>query len=123
MRKYTVTERSKYTELITFADLNSKGEKIQMEITKCSNPGGKTSLPYLWKKHGFTSQVLETWLSVDTYATENGGAGTCWGRYNPQIKLSVDGKRRVINFAWLLEDTEENRQRLIAEVARLAFGK
>lgn len=39
MRKYTVENRSKYTELITFDELNSKGEKIQLEIIKCTNPG------------------------------------------------------------------------------------
>ena len=39
MRKYTVENRSKYTELITFDELNSKGEKIQLEIITCTNPG------------------------------------------------------------------------------------
>ncbi len=121
MRKYTVENRSKYTELITFDELNIKGEKIQLEIVKCTNPGGIHALPYLWKKNGFTDKILDTWLSIDTYATEDGGKGSCWGRYNPQIRLSDDGKRHVINFDWMLEATEENREKLIAEVERLAF--
>ena len=123
MRKYTVENRSKYTELITFDELNSKGEKIQLEIVKCTHPGGKHSLPYLWKKHGYIDRILETYWSITTYATEDGGKGSCWGRYNPQTKLSEDGKRQVINFEWMFEATEENRQKLIEEVERLAFAE
>lgn len=123
MKNYTAERRSNFTELVTFEGLNAKGEKIQLEITKCKNPGGAHSLPYLWKKAGYIDRVLETYWSINTYATEDGGNGTCWGRYNPQTKLSEDKKRQVINFVWMFEATEENRLKLIAEVERLAFAK
>ena len=121
MRKYTV-EKFGNRELFTFEELNAKNEKIQLEFTRCENSGTVHSLPYLWKKAGYINRVLETYWSLSTYATEDGGNGTCWGRYNPQEKPSEDGKRRVIDFNWMFEATEENRQKLIAEVERLAFS-
>lgn len=123
MRKYTVEKMSETRELITFAELNAKGEKIQIELVKGTYSGHNYSLPYLWKKHGYIDRILETYWSITTYATENGRKGTCWRRYNPQTKLSEDGKRQVINFEWMFEATEENRQKLIAEVERLAFAE
>lgn len=123
MRKYNVEKFGENRELITFEELNAKGEKIQMELVRCENSGGNNSLPALWKKSGHVDRVLETYWSLTTYATEDGGKGTCWGRYNPQEKQSEDGKRRVvINFEWMFEATEENRQKLIEEVERLAFS-
>ena len=122
MRKYNVEKFGKNRELITFEELNAKGEQIQMELVRCENSGGNNSLPALWKKAGHVDRVLETYWSLTTYATEDGGKGTCWGRYNPQEKQSEDGKRRVINFDWMFEATEENRQKLIEEVERLAFS-
>ena len=99
MRKYTVENRSKYTELITFDELNSKGEKIQLEIVKCTNPGGKHSLPYLWKKHGYIDRILETYWSITTYATEDGGKGTCWGAtiHRPNYQMMESAKLSTSN--------------------------
>ena len=37
--------------------------------------------------------------------------------YNPQVK--VENKRRVINFEWMLEETEENRQKILEEIYNL----
>lgn len=79
MRKYTVEKMSETRELITFAELNAKGEKIQIELVKGTYSGHNYSLPYLWKKHGYIDRILETYWSITTYATENGGKGTCWG--------------------------------------------
>ena len=89
MRKYTVEKMSETRELITFAELNAKGEKIQIELVKGTYSGHNYSLPYLWKKHGYIDRILETYWSITTYATENGGKGTCWGRYNPQTKYQM----------------------------------
>lgn len=122
MRKYTVEKFGRNRELLTFEELNAKGEKIQLELTRCENSGAVHSLPYIWKKAGYINRILETYWSLSTYATEDGGKGTCWGRYNPQEKPSEDGKRRAINFDWMFEATEENREKLIAEVERLAFS-
>ena len=92
---------------------NAKQETMTIELIHCENPGGKKSLPYLWWKAGYTDKIMETYLSVQTYVhdSENG----CYGGYNPQSKLSEDRGRHVINFDWLLEDTEENEKKLIEE--------
>ena len=121
-RNYTVEKRSAYRELITFEGVNSKNEKIQLELTRCESEGKAGSLPYLWKKNGRMDRILKNWWCLSTFATEDAGNGSCWGRYNPQDKISEDGKRRVIDFGWMLEATEENREKLIAEVERLAFA-
>ena len=121
MRKYTVEKMSETRELITFEGVNSKNEKIQMELTRCESEGKAGSLPYLWKKKRYMDRILKNWWCLSTFATEDAGNGTCWGRYNPQEKISEDGKRRVINFEWMFEATEENRKKLIEEVERLAF--
>ena len=68
--------------------------------------------------------MLETYWSVEVYVTDT--EGTCWGRYNPQTKLSEDKKRLVINFDWMFEATEENKEKILNEVYRLfstATGK
>ena len=61
------------------------------------------------KKHGFTDRVLKTYWSVSTYVTD--AKGQCWGIYNPTIK--PNGNK--INFDYMFEATEENKQILINE--------
>lgn len=118
MKKEYIAEYQGGTRtLYSFTEPNAKGERIQFELTACHNPGDKNSLPYLWKKHKFIDRVLETWWNLQVYVTNENG---CFGRYNPTVKLSEDGKRQVINFDWMLEATEENKQKLIDEVYRLA---
>lgn len=120
MRKIKIEEMAKNTRwFVTFEELNSKGEEIIIEFSRCTNPGGKNSLPYLWKKNGFINRILENWWNIQVYVTDSDGR--CRGAYNPTSKLSEDGKRMVINFAWMLEATEENAKKLFDEVERLAF--
>lgn len=120
MKKIKVDEMAKNTRwFVTFEELNSKGEQIIIEFSRCTNPGGKNSLPYLWKKNGFINRILENWWSIQVYVTDSDGR--CRGAYNPTSKLSEDGKRMVINFTWMLEATEENAKKLFNEVERLAF--
>lgn len=124
MMKYTVEKKTDNLEFIYVTGTNQKKETLIIEIVGCSNPGGKNSLPYLWYKAGYTNKVLNTYLSIHTYCRDS--EGNCCGRYNPQIKRSDDGKRNVINFNWVFENTEENKQKLINEVLRLfesATGK
>lgn len=118
-RNYTVEKMNNYREFITFEDLNSKGEKIQMELTRCESKGKVGSLPYLWKKNGHVDHILKNWWVLNTYVTDSNG--NCCGRYNPQHKTNEDGKFQV-NFDWLFESTEKNREKLITEVERLAFA-
>ena len=87
----------------TFADRNALGEEIVVEFRKNENTHGKHSLPAMWKRKGFIDKEPETWWGVQTYVTDR--QGRCSGKYNPTTK---DGK---LNFEWLLEATEENRQK------------
>lgn len=97
---------------------NNKGERIVVHITSCKHDrNNKNDLANLWIKHGFIDKFFSTTLHLDTYVYNEDG---CWGRYNPTVKLSKDGKRNVINFDYMREDTPENRAFLIQEVKRLA---
>ena len=124
MMTYTI---ERYTDSLTkiyITEPNQKEETLTIELSECENPGGKNALPYLWYKAGYTDKILDTYLCIHTYCTDS--EGNCYSRYNPQTKRSDDGKRNVINFDWMFENTEENKQKLINEVIRLfesATGK
>lgn len=107
--------------LYTFKNKNSKGETLVIELSLCKdNPTYKNSLPKLWYKKGYIDRVLETYWNIDTYVTDS--EGSCWSLYNPQLKAAESGKSAVINFDWMLEATEENKQKIINEVYTL-FSK
>ena len=124
MSKYTVEKGCGSITLIHVTEPNEKGETLLIELSECENPGGKNALPVLWKKSGFIDRVLDTYICIHTHVTDT--EGNCFSRYNPQNKLSEDGKRYVINFDWMFENTEENKQKLIDECIRIfesATGK
>ena len=101
---------------------NAKQETMLIEIIHCENPGGNNSLPYLWYKEGWTDKVMKTYIGCNTYVHDSEGG--CYGGYN--VTEKYDGKRNVINFDWLLEDTEENRKKIIEsciELFEAAIGK
>lgn len=110
-------------ELLTFSDLTKAGEKLAVEFSYCRNHGGKHALPVLWARKGWKDHVLPTWWSVDVYALEDGGAGTCWGRYNPTEREDPETGRRVLNWPYILEATEENKSLILAEIFRRAYGE
>lgn len=95
-----------------FKDKTKNDETLTVEITKITNPGGKNSLPYLWKKHGYINKVLESYWCITTYAEDETGS---YGRYNPTVK---NGK---INFDWKFEATKENLDLILNEIVRLAY--
>ena len=123
MMKYDIEEPKGFgSTWIKVIGKNAKQETMTIEIVHCENPGGKNSLPYLWYKEGLTDKVMETYIGCNTYVydSENG----CYGGYN--VTEKYDGKRNVINFDWLLEDTEENRKKIIdacIELFEAATGK
>lgn len=123
MMKYEIEEPKGFgSTWIKVIGKNAKQETMTIEIVHCENPGGKNSLPYLWYKEGLTDKVMETYIGCHTYVydSENG----CYGGYN--VTEKYDGKRNVINFDWLLEDTEENRKKIIEaciELFESATGK
>jgi hypothetical protein len=116
-KEYAIKQVAETRWFYEFTEPNAKGETIVLELMKCTNSGSSQALPILWHKHGAIDRVLETYWCVETYATDT--EGMCYGRYNPQSKLSEDGKRAVINFDWMFEATEENKQKLIDEAFRL----
>lgn len=112
-----------FREILTFSDLTKAGERLAVEFSYCENHGGKHALPVLWARKGWKDHVLNTWWSVDVYAQENGGAGTCWGRYNPTEREDPETGRRVLNWPYILEATEENKSVILAEIFRRAYGE
>ena len=110
-------------EILTFSDLTKAGEKLAVEFSYCENHGGKHALPVLWARNGWKASALPTWWSVDVYAWEDGGAGTCWGRYNPTEREDPETGRRVLNWSYILEATEENKLAILAEIFRRAYGE
>lgn len=97
--------------MYTFEQPNSKGETIQVEFTKCSG-----SLSELWKKNGYTYTALKTWWGVHVYATDNNN--NCYNRYNPTITKCAN----KLNFEWVLEATEENRNKILEEIKKRAYA-
>lgn len=98
-----------------FEEKNAKGEEIIVELISCTRDPGFSSLPIIWNKKGLIGRVLDSWIGVNVYVTSEDG--TCRGDYNPQ----ESGIGHKINFDWMLEDTPENRDRIIAEICRRAF--
>lgn len=118
-KEYIIEQMAETRWFYTFTDTNEKGEKIIIELSKCEDwKESKKSLPKLWKKNGYINRVLETYWSIQTYVEDT--EGNSFGAYNPQIKWSKEFKRPVINFDWMFEATEKNKEKLINEVYRLA---
>ena len=118
-----IKKYGEYTYSYKFEGTNSLGETLEVDIAKCTDPGGKKSLPALWYKAGYASKRLLTWWSVTTYVTSPDGC--CRRDYNPQTIFKekmhnnrIIGCQPCINFEWLLEATEENKKKLLNEVER-----
>lgn len=112
--KYEIEKGDSGPIWINVIGKNSRQETMKIEIIECENPGGKKALPYLWCKDGFIDRVLNTYLCINTYVHDSEGG--CRGDYNPTVKWG--GERNVINFNWMFENTEENKQKLINECIR-----
>jgi hypothetical protein len=110
---YTVERITETRSYYHFKPKTAAGESLLVELMLCEDPGGENSVPALWHKIGWTPERLRNWWSVTVYATDAGGS--CYGKYNPQI--NQHGK---INFAWMLPATEENKKKLLGEIARRA---
>lgn len=122
---YTVEQMADTRWVLRFNEKNQKGESLLIELSLCQDdPTWKNSNPKVWYKNGYTDMVLETYWSIDVEVEDS--EGISWRKYDIQSKLSEDKKRLVINFDWILEATEENKNILINEVYRLfinATGK
>ena len=126
MRSYTeeksknrVEDYAEYT--VRFEGKNKKDESVLLVIERC--PDG--CMP-LWVKQKIFDKPF-AWWHISTYVTDKDNY--TWGRYNPQNKSEVikDSKGKtvlshnIVDFDWVLSATEENRQKIIAEVSKRAF--
>lgn len=92
--------------------INNKGEKILIEIYRThADKKDKNDVMSYFVKNGKIPRFIENRLTVQTYATLTDGS--CYGWYNPTHKLHESGARCVLDFDWMLEDTAENRARLV----------
>lgn len=114
-KEYTIEQMAETVWLYKFTNTNGKGEKLVLELSKCEDWESKNSLPKLWENHGYINRVLETSWSIQTYVKDT--EGNSYGMYNPQVKR--ENGKNVINFDWMFEATEENKEKLINEVYRL----
>lgn len=99
---------------LKFERPNRKSEKLLVSFYKNINCGGKHSLPNIWYKKGYIGTRLQDWWSIETYVDMPNG--DCCMKYNPQHKLSEDGKRFVLDFRWVMPCTYENFYRLLSEI-------
>ena len=96
------------------------GETVLCEIIECypaKEKWDKNDLPVLWYKKHYTKELLPNYLCLRTYVDDEDGS---WGRYNPQDMIAIDGRRRVIDFEWMLPVSQENIEKLLTEVVRRA---
>lgn len=119
--KFIKKEMANHRAFYELNETNKNGEKINVEIMEIfPDNTSKNSLPNLWLKHGYTNKLYNSYLCIDCYVTDKDG--NCWERYNPTIKLSDDEKRHVINFDWLLEVNEENKEKILNEIYKKFIG-
>ena len=102
-------------EIITFDEPSRAGELVQIELSYCTDNERSDSLPKLWYKNGSIDRILGDYIHIEVFATDKDGL--CLGKYNPQ---EIKGeKTSTINFDWMLEATEENREKIINKVYEL----
>ncbi|MBT9673158.1 hypothetical protein GPK89_00215 [Gemmiger formicilis] len=97
-----------------FTAPTANGERLYVELTRCTDHGGPRSVPALWYKFGQTPERLADWWDVKTYATDD--RGNCLGRYNP----TINQRTRLLDFKWILPATYDNAAALLSEIARRA---
>lgn len=114
--KYTIEKMNQKgtREFYYFNDRNSKGERTEIEFVKIENDNNR-HLINLWYKKGFIKEKLENYWQVAVYVYDK--EGNCYGKYNPQI-LPHGTK---INFDWVLEATEENKERILNEIIKTTY--
>ena len=103
---WTEGKRTRYT----IKQKTKNNETLVIELSNCESG----SLQDLWLEHGYIKNKLKNWIHVEVFATDENGL--CWGKYNPQIIKNTN----KINFKWILEDTEQNRQKILSKIAELA---
>lgn len=98
-------QRTRYT----YIEKNNCGESLIIELIHCE---ANTKIAKIWKEKGYIKEDLKSWVSIETYVIDKNGS--CLGKYNPQILRNT----HKINFEWVIEDTEENREKIIDEILK-----
>jgi hypothetical protein len=106
----------KGNELITFKDETKKGERVMVDICRVENDGSESNIINIWYRNKTIKERLASYWHITVYATDQNGF--TWGRYNPQLKPG--GTK--INFDYVYEATEENKNKLLEEISRRAFA-
>ncbi len=96
-----------------FVDVETLREDKEfcIEVYFCES-NGNGSLPELWYKAGYTDKILNRYICISTYCTDE--KGNCVGHFNPQTN-----NQSKINFDYMLESTEENLNKLIDASVRM----
>lgn len=112
-------------QIIIEYDMPTKdGERLQVAFIRSINDHSSASLADSWFREGKTPTRLETWWSVTTYCYGERG---CTSKYNPTMIRSIHHNEKgdyvvpVNNYEWILEATEENMERILAEIERQTF--
>ena len=87
MFNYTVETITATRTGYHFTAPTAHGERLYVELTRCTDNGSPRSVPALWYNHGYTPERLADWWDVKTYATDD--RGNCLGRYNPTNRRAV----------------------------------
>lgn len=116
--KMIIEKMGEHRTFYKFIEKNKLGEALTVEISETyPDNTSKHSLPNLWKEHGFTNKLYDSYLNIQCYVTDK--VGTCWGKYNPTKKLSEDKRRNVINFDYMLEVSKENKKYLLDKIYKM----
>ena len=108
--------------LYTLDGVSKLGGKVQIEFAKViveqDNP---KDVAVQWYKNGTRKDLLENWWYVLTFCYDE--KGYCWGVFNPThetVRNHYGNVVRVQNHDWTLPATDENRDKIIEEIKRLA---
>lgn len=106
---------------LEYKDKNKNDEKLTVEVSfiNFDNLEGN-SLPALWKRYGYTKELVTNYIAISTYVTDK--EGNCWAWYNPCHKLADDKKRMLINFDYMYAISEDNLKKLLKEIEKRFLG-
>lgn len=100
---------------------NKNGEKLTVEVSFINFDNfGNDSLPVLWKRHGYTKELVTNYIAISTFVIDKDG--DYWGWYNPCHKLSDDKKRMILNFDYMFDISEDNLKNILKEIEKRFLG-
>lgn len=97
--------------------------RLRVELFRAEYDRSRNSLMTMWVKRGMMPKFLGQVWCVQTFFTEGEGAERreIGEAFNPQVKKKPLGGLEI-NFAWMLEATPENKERLLGEIERRYAG-